>query len=529
MRLLICEDDVSTINVIEQELKYKEMGISEILRAYDGEMAIDIIKKEKPELILCDIGMPILRGTEVLKFIHDNEIITEFAFLTCYDKFEYCQLALQYGASDYIVKPFDIEELKASVLKMVAKVNDRKEEINNQVQHDSLLNSVFRQLGYGIMGNSEHSVDDSFRCNGVDLQANSTWRIVFSCADMSDAAQRKWDKNQMVHMSERIHNEAVADYVGTAYSVVDVDDRFIWNITYVEDNVSKEELHARCEKLIAFSKNHMSLNPVVLISEPFELYKGSSVLSALYEKIRKIRVYSGEIFYQNDDVDHKQHDLKQQLDESRVFWHIKKRDVLGFDEYIKSIIDQCNSEEEYASLKNDYVSVLMTNLNDNGLSSNVLFMKDEIKELEKKALYSKNDLYHFALTLMNEQINILQTMNEDESVMERAKKYIDENYRENIAREDVAAVAFVTPNYFSKLFWTHMGMNLREYINRLRIEEAKRLLLSTSMSISEIASYVGYYNISYFSTVFKKLVGESPIVWRNELYGGDLNEIEESN
>ena len=59
-------------------------------------------------------------------------------------------------------------------------------------------------------------------------------------------------------------------------------------------------------------------------------------------------------------------------------------------------------------------------------------------------------------------------------------------------------------------------MNLREYINQLRIEEAKRLLISTSMSISEIASYVGYYNISYFSTVFHKLVGVSPFDWRNE-------------
>ena len=59
-------------------------------------------------------------------------------------------------------------------------------------------------------------------------------------------------------------------------------------------------------------------------------------------------------------------------------------------------------------------------------------------------------------------------------------------------------------------------MNLREYINQLRIEEAKRLLLSTSMSISEIASYVGYFNISYFSTVFHKLVGVSPFDWRND-------------
>jgi two-component system response regulator YesN len=56
-------------------------------------------------------------------------------------------------------------------------------------------------------------------------------------------------------------------------------------------------------------------------------------------------------------------------------------------------------------------------------------------------------------------------------------------------------------------------MSLREYINELRIEEAKRLLISTNSTISEVASEVGYDNISYFSTVFRKTCGMSPIEW----------------
>ena len=77
----------------------------------------------------------------------------------------------------------------------------------------------------------------------------------------------------------------------------------------------------------------------------------------------------------------------------------------------------------------------------------------------------------------------------------------------------ITARAVSNLSIISKLFKNSMNMNLREYINQLRIEEAKRLLLSTSMSVSEIASNVGYYNISYFSTVFRKLCGVSPIEW----------------
>ena len=93
------------------------------------------------------------------------------------------------------------------------------------------------------------------------------------------------------------------------------------------------------------------------------------------------------------------------------------------------------------------------------------------------------------------------------------KRYIMNHYKEDIDRNDVAAVAYITPNYLSKRFRAEMGMSLREYINHLRIEEAKRLLLSTNATISEVASAVGYDNISYFSTVFRKICGMSPLEW----------------
>ena len=149
------------------------------------------------------------------------------------------------------------------------------------------------------------------------------------------------------------------------------------------------------------------------------------------------------------------------------------------------------------------------------MSSNQIFMHPQVVAIDEKGVNTKNALIEYANTLFAIQQSKLQEMIDSEDIVVGAKRYIEENFRENIDRNDVAAVSFVTPNYLSRIFKSKMNMNLREYINQLRIEEAKRLLLSTSMSISEIASYVGYYNISYFSTVFHKLVGVSPFDWRN--------------
>ena len=119
MKLLICDDDISTVDVIQHQINWEELGISRIFRAYNGEAAIRIITKEKPEIILCDIGMPKVNGLEVLKYLHNNKIPAEFCFLTCYEEFEYAKAALRYGASNYITKPFDMGELQAEIQRMV--------------------------------------------------------------------------------------------------------------------------------------------------------------------------------------------------------------------------------------------------------------------------------------------------------------------------------------------------------------------------------------------------------------------------
>ena len=118
--------------------------------------------------------------------------------------------------------------------------------------------------------------------------------------------------------------------------------------------------------------------------------------------------------------------------------------------------------------------------------------------------------------------NTSSACDETDDIIARVEAYIHDHFRENINREDVAAIAYITPNYLSKQFRIKKGMNLREYINQIRIEEAKRLLLTTNLSVSEVAGMSGYENISYFSTVFRKYTGMSPIDWRNlEISNGE--------
>ena len=523
MKLLVCDDDISTIDVIQSQLDCRELGISKILRAYNGIMAREVIDAENPDLILCDIGMPLSNGLEVLKYVYEKNPDIEFSFLTCYESFEYAQTAIKYGVTSYLTKPFDLEEVKVCIQKMIANVNKKKAvEVQPQNQYDSLMSSVFRQACDGVLGTDRDMVDAGLRINGVNFNADSKWRIVFTCADITDAIKKTWSKELLLFTASKIHDEAILDYVGSAHTVVNSDDRFIWSFCFVQNELDRDVLTERSRKLIDFVNRYMSLNPVIIISEEFSFYEASNVVADLYDRMRKLRYYSGQIFYQDQQVSGNEN-TSPVLNESQILWYLKKRDSAGYREYLLSVIDNAdNTEQELERIRKELVNIFITHFRDNGMSSNTIFMNPQMAALDEKATDSRNGLLAFAEGLFELQQSKMQEQIDSEDIIVRAKRYIDENYHENIDRNDVAAVAFVTPNYLSKLFKSTMNMNLREYINQLRIEEAKRLLLSTSMSVSEIASYVGYFNISYFSTVFHKIVGVSPFDWRNE--GGSEHE-----
>ncbi|WP_127533873.1 response regulator transcription factor [Paenibacillus kobensis] len=96
-------------------------------------------------------------------------------------------------------------------------------------------------------------------------------------------------------------------------------------------------------------------------------------------------------------------------------------------------------------------------------------------------------------------------------IAERAKAYIDEHYaQKGLTLHEVAQHNHVSPNYLSYLFKKTIGMNLWEYVMKLRMEESRRLLLETDMRRYEIAERVGYESPEHFSKIFKKYYGMSP-------------------
>lgn len=91
----------------------------------------------------------------------------------------------------------------------------------------------------------------------------------------------------------------------------------------------------------------------------------------------------------------------------------------------------------------------------------------------------------------------------------RALKYIELHYAEELSLHDIAEYVGLSENYCSNLFKQEVGENMVFYINKVRIENAKKLLRNKSMKVYEVAEAVGYKNATYLSTMFKKIAGVS--------------------
>ena len=98
----------------------------------------------------------------------------------------------------------------------------------------------------------------------------------------------------------------------------------------------------------------------------------------------------------------------------------------------------------------------------------------------------------------------------------QAIQYINRNFAEKVSLDEVASSVYLSPAYFSKIFKEEMKCNFNTYLNQVRIEKSKNLLLNSKFSLVEIAGMVGYEDQSYFTKVFKKIAGLSPGKYREK-------------
>ena len=273
--------------------------------------------------------------------------------------------------------------------------------------------------------------------------------------------------------------------------------------------------------------DELSTIPVITTDKAGQLQKlVDHLLSPLIPGERAALMQNQEKAYQQAKINETIQIYKEQkLQPSLLFFHKKEKELLtkvrtGSVQEVKGLLNELigyvlfsegGKMESMRTRAIELTTLLSRVALDGGANA------DSVYELNGKFLsliYQEQNLDELCILLQDVAESFMSAMfyekDKGNSYIRKALRFIAENYFEHLELAAVADFVQLSPSYFSSLFRQVVGVNFREYLCRVRVEESKRLLLSTEFALADIAISVGFPDQSYYCKMFKRIVGISP-------------------
>lgn len=295
-----------------------------------------------------------------------------------------------------------------------------------------------------------------------------------------------------------------------------------------DDQSSAEYYVNKAQNAKQFIGDHLGTAPLFIIGDRIAFYHIYDEYRRINEQLNQCSFLNGKIITSADKIESAE-SSSYSLDRDLIRNSLLSRNKEQLINYIGGLLNQAIADENHTvglikQIHHDLMQIVLACLEENEIDAHTVLGIPDLEQLNVRSERSSLDMIKYVNALYDNCTMKLNSKKENAGVAAAIKKYIHENYREDINRDDIAASVFLTPNYLSKVFRKETGLTLREYINDCRISEAKKLLATTSQSISDIAFDLGFENVSYFSTVFKKECGLGPLAWRNKANGRTADE-----
>ncbi len=532
MWVLLVDDDLATVTTIHDAIPWGRFGFEKARAAYNVAGAIREIEAQPgpPELIVCDIEMPMGSGLDLLKWVRKKGYECEFIFLTCHESFQYASEALEYRAGSYIVKPFNSEKMTAAIQKAMLNIRRRAYLTEYSVygeywmdSKDELLGAFWRDLLFFRLSEEDIGLQlekKQFRMRADEIYTLVLIRIPQLSEEELSEKSAGWNRPSYQFAIKRLACEAILEEFSVG-NAVDYSDSGFDYIALVSGK-GTEELKKGCGALIDICADNIPASrgkPVICIGKPV-------LLPALGEKRLDLELLlqncldNGGIFVEGISSPG-QNTLYRPLDADILIQHLEQGNRMEILNDIRTYLNSLNQESGIDRhvlrlLHQDFLQILYSYLQKHEIQAHRLYMDPVSRQLQETAELSSFDMVKWVSYVTSKALACIEETRQTGTVVFKAMAYIREHFRENISRDDVAEAVFVTSSYLSRIFHQETGAKITDFLTRCRIEEAKSLLRATDRSISDIAVESGFDSFSYFSTVFKKVTGLTPVQYRKE-------------
>lgn len=503
--ILIVEDDNTIRKGLAKIIKKMDLPIENIYEAENGKDAIVSIDRYNPHIIVSDIKMPQLNGLDFVEHMKKAGSTAKYVILSGYGEFSYAQRAISCDVSEYLLKPVKKDKLYGTLSRLIEQLKQEEQEqiqrLDNAKKIKQYHNVILREIMEGYHNSGEinfilSNADISFPQNGFAV-------LCIHCRAINDT------------LLDFLHKHAAPLHI--FYCYVAGHSNIICLL-----NIAQEEY----SEVIPLIKEHISAFKTAYSG----ISEWSDSAASLTELVKHAR----------DALDYRLLDCSSPI---FLYSELKKNIILrpALNTYYEEFLNSLHSkypQELFISIDHLFDFLLRLKPVTPTLIKNSLenLVQYHLPPDKKKLLVNYmtiEHLYQSSESLADFRINLKQMFKninkfENESCDNRynnkiaaAIKYIEENYVNNLSLEEVAGYINMNASYFSNIFKKDTGMYFSDFIQKIRVEKSKSLLIQPRYKIYEISEKVGFTDEKYYFKIFKKITGITPTQYRNGLFSDE--------
>lgn len=517
-RVMVVDDEFLVRLGLRTTMDWEAHGYKIVGEASNGKEALEMFDEADPDILLTDVKMPVMDGFTLIEEARKKKKNLQVVILSHYDEFAYVQKALEFGATQYILKS-EMNEQKLIDLLQRLSLREKAQAVEDTDKKTERENYL-KDLLFGKPANEDFAGTASMAPK-PGLFDDNTYMVVKGFCETSMLHE---DSRKMVSQTVRtILEKAFSD--ASTVMLFYKDQLYFTSIVCVKDGNSVKGVQdtvKAMQQLIRNIKQYFEVVVQIGLSsmgkpEQFPIMMGEA------EQARKICFFSLqpiEVFYPEMAQGKDKH---IRISRSKLSAFIEEKDRDGLKKYIAGIFNELKQIRSYGTFKNaviDLLSVARTICEEQKI--------DQTSSLSPAKFSYENCLVMPFIDNVETYIQELYTAISDaavnresgySAVVQNTIAYIRNNYSSNISLSDAAAVSQVSSSYLSLIFKQETGVNFSSYLTDYRMEMAKKMLVSTNKKIYEIAEEIGFSSPYYFSKVFKEYTGMTCKEYRDKYTG----------
>ncbi len=519
--VLLVDDEIFARQGLRNLIDWASCGFEVIDEAGNGEDALAIIQKDKPDLVITDIRMPVLDGMELIRITtQEQPYKPSFIIISGYDDFKYAQQAVRYGVHDFILKPIDENVFETTLRQLYVKLTHEK---SVKYERENLkYNQIITSL---IKGEIDQEALKSWAMHlGITLDC----KVRYTFIEVNDI--HPW-KAEARAMSQEMMNTIIRQVIHETLCIK----RIVYlhehrnRIGFILSSDDLSDTQYNLEEFVSQLQQKISEQ----VEQMIYVYVGSMVnglseLKQAYQTAKEALQYKflkeDCMYIIYDDVS--QFTLNYLDMDSRLYdqltEHIEENNEKTILETIQAIFQEFHMKkfapEAVKMTINRCVSSIIRITHRMGIAEQQLIKLEPIISWQDLNL-SLKELKRLFTEFVIHTTELLSTTRKEnmKGSIQKIKCYIEAHYYENISLKSLSAEFYMNSVYLGQLFKKTYGMYFNDYLLHIRVNEAKKLLRQTDMRSYEVAEKVGFSNADYFVTQFEKVEHMTPTEYRNKL------------